>query len=224
MRFLDENPDTLPLTSCSFALTYKPPPLLTDEEQLKKAKHDKREEGSKNYTDTVKKLFILNGSNKFDAGLIIGPTTVGGGTLLLKDLIKCGAVKKVIFDKQKLKELYLSKTFEPSQTGQWMISAVDGILKETAEKKQKHDHGTAGVATKTPSVNKTAEKKRKVDNDTAAAGTKTPSCQKKLKSIGSPGSKGSPKKGKIKSGMSLEGDSETDDHDELASHESVFSD
>jgi hypothetical protein len=86
------------------------------------------------------------------------------------------------------------------------------------------------VATKTPSVNKTAEKKRKDDNDTAAAATKTPSGQKKLKSIGSPRSKGSPKKGTIKSGMSLEGDSETNDHDleagddELASQESVFSD
>jgi hypothetical protein len=105
-----------------------------------------------------------------------------------------------------------------------MLSAVDGILKETAEKKRKHEHGTAGVATKTPSVNKTAERKRKDNNDTAALATKTPSGQKKLKSKGSPGSKGSPKKGENKSGMSLEGDSETDDHDELSSHASVSSD
>jgi hypothetical protein len=129
-----QNPDTLPLTGCSFALTNKLPPLLTDEEGLKKAKYDEREEGSKIYTNTVEKLFKLNGSNKFDVG-VIGPTTVVGGTILLKDLIKRGAVKKVIFDKQKLKEMYLSKTFEPSQTGQRMISTVDGILKETAEKK-----------------------------------------------------------------------------------------
>jgi hypothetical protein len=215
-----QNQDTEPLPASSFALTYKPPPSLTDEEGLKKMKSDEREEGSKVYTDTVEKLFTFNGSNKFDAGLI-GPTTVGGGTLLLKDLIKRGAVKKVIFDKQKLKELYLTKTFEPSQTGQRMLSAVDGILKETAEKKRKHEQGTADVATKT--INKTAEKKQKHDNATPAAATKTPSGLGSLKSKGSPGSKGSPKKGKSKSGMSLDGDSETNDHDELSSHGSLSS-
>jgi hypothetical protein len=198
---LMRTPSTLP-DGC-FALMYKPPPSLTDDKGLKKGKGDEREEGSKIYSDTVEKLFQLNGSNKFDAE-VIGPTTLGSGTILLKDLIKRGAVKKVVFDKQKLKELYLGKTFEPSKAGQQMIMKVDGIL-----------------------LGKTGDKKRKDTNDTGAAATKTPSRQKKLKLIGSPGSNGSPKRAQSKSGMSLEGDSQSDDldlesvDDDIASQESV---